>query len=173
MSGTWSGAIIYEWIEEANDYGLISYGPSVAATATNAPPDGYTRSGTPTPVSPDFSNLSNQWKTLSPSGVKASAYSPSLSPPACPASTSGLWNVNGNVALPTLGQTFNAAVSSSILAGTATGTAARSSGTASGTAAGTAAASSASATGMASPSKEIAGMGAGLVGVMLGFLWWL
>ena len=28
MSNTWSGAIIYEWIEEANSYGLISYGMS-------------------------------------------------------------------------------------------------------------------------------------------------
>jgi 1,3-beta-glucanosyltransferase GAS1 len=27
MSGTWSGAIIYEWIQETNDYGLASYGP--------------------------------------------------------------------------------------------------------------------------------------------------
>lgn len=26
MSGTWSGTIIYEWIAEENDYGLISYG---------------------------------------------------------------------------------------------------------------------------------------------------
>ena len=26
MSNTWSGAIVYEWIEEANSYGLISYG---------------------------------------------------------------------------------------------------------------------------------------------------
>jgi 1,3-beta-glucanosyltransferase GAS1 len=27
MSATWSGAIIYEWIQEMNAYGLISYGP--------------------------------------------------------------------------------------------------------------------------------------------------
>jgi 1,3-beta-glucanosyltransferase GAS1 len=27
MSSTWSGAIIYEWIQELNAYGLISYGP--------------------------------------------------------------------------------------------------------------------------------------------------
>jgi hypothetical protein len=27
MSGTWSGAIIYEWIEETNNYGLVNYGP--------------------------------------------------------------------------------------------------------------------------------------------------
>ncbi|KAJ9620204.1 hypothetical protein H2203_007969 [Taxawa tesnikishii (nom. ined.)] len=183
MNEYWSGAIIYEWIEEANDYGLISYGPSVAATATNAPPDGFTRSGTPTPISPDFSNLSNQWKTLSPSGVSESAYSPSNSPPACPAFTSGLWEVNGGVALPTLGQTFDAGVRSSITAGTAatasaTGTSSAASGSrsgsASGTASGTGAAASASATaGMASPGREIAGMSVGLVGVMLGFIWWL
>ena len=26
MSGTWSGAIIYEWIQETNAYGLVQYG---------------------------------------------------------------------------------------------------------------------------------------------------
>lgn len=26
MSDTWSGTIVYEWIAEENDYGLISYG---------------------------------------------------------------------------------------------------------------------------------------------------
>ena len=29
MVGTWSGAIIYEWIQELNNYGLVEYGPSV------------------------------------------------------------------------------------------------------------------------------------------------
>lgn len=118
MSDTWSGSIIYEWIQEANDYGLISYGPSAAATATG--PEvvgGYTVRGTPTPISPDFDNLSRQWATLSPSGTPASAYSPSLTAPACPEYTSGQWNVNRDVALPTLGQTFDAEVSSSITAG--------------------------------------------------------
>ena len=32
MVGTWSGAIIYEWIQEMNQYGLISYGPPQAAS---------------------------------------------------------------------------------------------------------------------------------------------
>ena len=126
MSGTWSGAIIYEWIEEANNYGLISYGPSAAPTATAAGVvGGFTRSGTPTPISPDFSNLSNQWATLTPSAVSMNAYSPSNSPPACPAFTSGLWMVQGDVSLPTLGATFDAAASSSITAGgsSATGSA--------------------------------------------------
>jgi len=34
MTGTWSGAIIYEWIAERNAYGLISYGP-FASNALN------------------------------------------------------------------------------------------------------------------------------------------
>ncbi|KIW23785.1 hypothetical protein, variant 2 [Cladophialophora immunda] len=31
MVDTWSGAIIYEWIQEMNNYGLVSYGPQVGA----------------------------------------------------------------------------------------------------------------------------------------------
>lgn len=34
MSGTWSGAIIYEWIQETNDYGLVSYGPFAGSDVT-------------------------------------------------------------------------------------------------------------------------------------------
>lgn len=121
MTPNWSGAIIYEWIQEANNYGLVSYGPFVdPAKNTAAPPDGYTRSGTPTPISPDWTNLSNQWKTLSPTGIKASAYTPSNTPPACPTFTSSLWEVNGNVGLPSLGQTYDAGVKSSITGGSGT-----------------------------------------------------
>lgn len=29
MIDTWSGAMIYEWIQEMNQYGLVSYGPQV------------------------------------------------------------------------------------------------------------------------------------------------
>lgn len=38
MSGTWSGSIIYEWIQETNNYGLVNYGPpnqGAPASATN------------------------------------------------------------------------------------------------------------------------------------------
>lgn len=31
MVNTWSGAIIYEWIQEMNQYGLINYGPQLDA----------------------------------------------------------------------------------------------------------------------------------------------
>lgn len=164
MDGTWSGAIIYEWIQETNGYGLISYGPSVNPTATaSGVVAGYTRTGTPSPVLPDFTNLQSKWATLNPTGVASSAYSPSLTPPACPSSTAGGWLVDGNVALPSLGQTLDLIVASTVSAST-----------------------SGSATGLvASPSptkksqspanggKEITGMAAGLVAVMLGFMYWL
>jgi len=158
MSNTWSGAIIYEWIEEMNNYGLVSYGSKVdPKTATDAP-DGYPRSGTPTPVSPDYSNLKSQWATLTPSGVKLSAYSASatISPPACPSSTAGGWALNGNVPLPTLGQTLNRGAVGASATGTATG-----------------ASATATKKGSASGGKEIAGMSVGLAGVMLGFIVWL
>ncbi len=163
MDGIWSGAIIYEWIEETNNYGLISYGPTVSATVVASGIEaGISRTGTPTPVVPDFTNLQSQWETLSPTGVSSSAYSPSLTPPACPSSTAGGWLVNGNVALPSLGQT---------LSSTSTGTAATAANTA-GTATGSAATPS-STKGSANGGKEIAGMSIGLVGVMLGFMYWL
>ncbi|KAI9680414.1 MAG: hypothetical protein M1822_007172 [Bathelium mastoideum] len=158
MSPNWSGAIIYEWLQEANNFGLISYGPSVAPTAPNAPPDGFTRSGTPTPVSPDFDNLSKQWATVSPSSVSANAYSPTLTPPPCPAFTAGNWEVNGDVALPTLGQTFDQQIQASITGGSS--------------AAASASASSTSRAG-ANGNVEIAGMGAGLSGLLFAAMLWL
>lgn len=125
MAGTWSGAIIYEWIEEANHYGLISYGPSVAATATGADiVGGYTRKGTPTPKAPDFTNLKSVWATLSPTGVALSAYTASVSnitPLPCPAETSGTWNVNPSSPLPTIGQTAEASATGSVGSVTTTG----------------------------------------------------
>lgn len=123
MSGTWSGAMIYEWIQETNNFGLISYGPLPKASATSDPmlvQDGFTRKGSPTPVSPDFSNLKAEWATLSPTGVALSDYKKStsaLQPPACPDSTTRGWKVDAKSPLPTLGQTYNERVQA-----TATGT---------------------------------------------------
>ncbi|KAI9893871.1 MAG: hypothetical protein M1814_005424 [Vezdaea aestivalis] len=150
MTPYWSGAIIYEWIEEANSYGLVSFGPK--NTADPLLPDGFPRSGTPTPVSPDFENLKSQWAKVSPSGVKSADYKPTNTPPPCPASTAGGWALNPSVAIPTVGQT-------GVIAGSATATGS--------------AAPSPTKTGSASGGKEVAGMGVGLVSVMLGFLWWL
>ncbi|KAI9856734.1 MAG: hypothetical protein M1813_008771 [Trichoglossum hirsutum] len=153
MVDYWSGAIIYEWIEEANNYGLIKYGEKTDSSESVL--DGYPRSGTPTPISPDFNNLKSQWSTLSPTGVKESAYSSTNTPPPCPSSTPDGWRVNGDVSLPTLGQTFTASV------------------TPTGTSTGSAASATATKKGSASGGKEITGMTIGLVGVMFGFMWWL
>jgi hypothetical protein len=159
MSSIWSGAIIYEWIEETNNYGLISYGPSVAATvvATNVVA-GISRTGTPVPVTPDYANLQSKWATLNPTGIASSVYSPSLSPPACPTSTAGGWLVQGDVKLPSIGQTLSTDASGAVVTGTPTSTGAQSTSTKkSGSNGG----------------KEITGMSVGLVGVMLGFMYWL
>ncbi|PMD49063.1 glycoside hydrolase family 72 protein [Hyaloscypha variabilis F] len=101
MVGTWSGSIVYEWVEETNDYGLVSY------------PNGGIYDGPPTPIQPDYDNLSGQWKTLSPTGVALTAYTPSNSPPPCPTPTLG-WQVSGDVPLPTLDPSFVAAAASAI-----------------------------------------------------------
>lgn len=161
MSNTWSGAIVYEWIEEANNYGLISFGPKVDPKESTDALDGFPRSGKPTPVSPDYSNLKSQWATLTPPGVKLSAYSASagsITPPACPTSTAGGWIVNGDASLPSLGQTLDSAATASGATPTASATKASASATGGGTITG---------------GKEVAGMGIGLIGVMVGFVVWL
>jgi hypothetical protein len=160
MEDQWSGAIVYEWIEEDNGYGLIRYGPSLAATVTGPNiQDGFTRSGTPTPVSPDFTNLQNQWSTLNPTGTPRSLYSPSLTPSACPSSTAGGWQVNGNAPLPTLNQALDLSEGASE--------------TTSGAVATGPSASATTTKASASGRKEITGMSAALVAVMLVFMYWL
>jgi hypothetical protein len=102
MVNTWSGAIIYEWIQETNNYGLVDYGFSQPASA-NLNDASFGRNGTPIPRNPDFENLSKHWATLTPTGVRADDYKPSLSPPPCPEFTSGAWEVKANAQLPTVG----------------------------------------------------------------------
>jgi hypothetical protein len=163
MASVYSGSIVYEWIEEANNYGLISYGPKLEQ-ADEEHPDGFTRSGTPTPVTPDFANLSNQWKTLTPSGVKESEYSPTITPPACPSYTSGAasqWLVSGDIPLPTIGQTHQAGAENTQASATPTENQ------------GQATPSATKGAAPGSPIKEVQSMGLGLVGLLFGFFWWM
>ena len=170
MADTWSGAIIYEWIQEANGYGLVSYpGTNTASAAPN-----IVRGGAPATVSPDFANLKSQWASLSPTGVALSAYSASassLSTPACPSSTPDGWLINGNPPIPTIGQsaTFNP-TGSQVKSAAATPT---------GSGGGAATSSASSAAGsskVASPDgwREMAGLMSLALGlVMVGFVVWL
>ena len=158
MNPYWSGAIIYEWINEVNDYGLISYSGQTNALSSPDPTMPISRSGSPTPVTPDFSALKSVWASVSPSSVSANAYNPAITPPPCPAFMAGVWEVNGDVSLPQVGATFDAGAQSSITAGgSSTGAAASPTGT----------------KGAANGGKEIAGMGVGLAGVCAAFMWFL
>lgn len=170
MSPYWSGAIIYEWIQEVNGYGLITYGGSTDALVSPAATADITRSGSPTPMSPDFSNLMSVWSSVSPSSISMTAYSPSLTAPPCPGFTANTWEINGDVSLPTLGASLNAQAISSINQGTAAPAATSAS---SGSTASSSGKSNAGSAGAASGGKHLAGMAFGLVGVMLGFIWWL
>ena len=156
MVNTWSGAIIYEWLQEANNYGLVSFapgGPTPGPTAASGDVN-IVRSGTPTPISPDFANLMTAWSSASPTGVKLSDYTGStgqLSTPACPSSTAGAsgWGINGNPSIPAVGQKFNPTATSS------------------------SASPSATKAGAASGAKELTGMTIGLGTVLVGFVIWL
>lgn len=117
MINDWSGAIIYEWIQEQNNYGIINYGPPVGDPTRNDETvfDNWTRKGTPTPVSPDFDNLKVKWASLTPTGVNRADYDPNhVSTRACPAATEGgWWAVSGDVRLPALDETVTAALAAS------------------------------------------------------------
>jgi hypothetical protein len=128
MVNDWSGSIVYEWIQEENSYGIITYGPSGQPAGPNVE-GGFLRSGTPQPKLPDFPNLKAKWATNTPVGVKKSAYDPdSVSTRACPKSTAGSWwQVDGDVTLPTLGEILavktSALVTTETLSPTGTATA--------------------------------------------------
>lgn len=116
MVDDWSGAIIYEWIQEQNNYGIISYGPPVGDPSRNDKTvfDNWTRQGTPTPKSPDYDNLKTKWASIKPTGVHRDSYDPSqVSTRECPTSTEGgWWQVPGNVRLPAMDETVTSLGSS-------------------------------------------------------------
>jgi len=179
MNQYWSGAIIYEWIQEENHYGLITYGGDANALDPYVAGSSITRSGTPTPVTPDFANLMAVWATVTPTGtLQASAYTPSNTAIACPTYANGSWEVAGNVALPSLNEAYNSAVQYSITAGHLAGQTGTATSGGSGTATGSAA--SATATKKSSAGRVqavgenmVIGTLAALGGVFLGFTLWL
>lgn len=136
-------------------------GPKVDPKVSTDALEGFPRSGTPTPISPDFNNLKQQWATLSPPGIQLSDYSATKLPaPACPTPTVSGWDVNGDVPLPSLGQRLTRATTSSGPSATESAT-------------GSAASATTTGRGTATVGREMAGMGLSLVGVMLGFVVWL
>ena len=82
-----SGAIVYEWLNEASEFGLVEY-PNVNG------------SGFPSTLD-DYNALKTVYEEASPVGTSRASYTPSNSPPACPTSQSE-WSINGDVSLPTI-----------------------------------------------------------------------
>ena len=159
MVDDWSGAIVYEWIWEDNKYGIVTYGPEKPKTATDKDYyDGFLRKGTPIPKNPDFTLLQSKWATITPTGVSKANYNPNVvSTRVCPTATPSGWLVDGNVKLPAIGETFKGTFSPSPSA----------------TNANSAPSPTTSSQGGASGGKQVAGMGAGLTGVLLFFGFWL
>jgi 1,3-beta-glucanosyltransferase GAS1 len=94
MTPVLSGAFVYEWVQEANDYGIITYPDRTLQDGLNV------SVGSPVPMQPEFNNLKSQWVAASPVGVSMAAYTPTNTDPACPAVTAGTWEIDANLALP-------------------------------------------------------------------------
>ncbi|KAJ6039031.1 CAZyme family GH72 [Penicillium canescens] len=83
MSRIWSGAIIYEWREEASNYGLVSYTTSEVSTPTTLA---------------DYNALKSQWSAVITNGDPPSSFAT----PSCPTSINSYWPINPSAALPTI-----------------------------------------------------------------------
>jgi 1,3-beta-glucanosyltransferase GAS1 len=94
MTPTLSGAFVYEWIQEENDYGIIEYPDITLQDNLNV------SVGSPVPMQPEFGNLMSQWAANTPTGVSLAGYSPSSTGMGCPETTKGTWDIAGSVVLP-------------------------------------------------------------------------
>jgi 1,3-beta-glucanosyltransferase GAS1 len=94
MTPIMSGSIIYEWTQEANDYGIVQYPDTCIQDGITAPV------GVPVPLQPEFDNLKSAWAAASPSSIAETDYNPSTVVIECPATTSGTWTIDGNAKLP-------------------------------------------------------------------------
>ena len=84
-----SGAIVYEWPNQTNGYGIVSY--------ANADYTGF-----PSTLE-DYNHLSTAFAAAHPTGTAMASYTPSNSQPSCPSSDSSAgWPIDAKQALPTI-----------------------------------------------------------------------
>jgi hypothetical protein len=94
MTSVLSGAIVYEWTQEANDYGIIQYPYTTIQNNVVVPV------GVPIPMQPEFNNLQSVWAVCSPQGTPLAQYTPVTETFACPTET-GAWTIDAEAVLPT------------------------------------------------------------------------
>jgi 1,3-beta-glucanosyltransferase GAS1 len=94
MTPVLSGSIVYEWTQEVNDYGIVQYPDNAIQSGVQV------AVGSPIPLQPEFNNLMSVWASVSPSSTSLADYTPSVSTIACPATTSGVWTIDGSAPLP-------------------------------------------------------------------------
>ena len=94
MTSVLSGAIVYEWTQEVNNYGIIQYPYTTIQNNVVVPV------GVPIPMQPEFNNLQSVWAVCSPQGTPLAQYTPVTTTFACPTET-GVWTIDAEAVLPT------------------------------------------------------------------------
>ncbi len=99
MSPVWSGAIVYMYFQETNDYGKLRL-RSYCSSRANHRKGLVSVSGNSVSTLQDFNNLKTQIAKVHPTGVQMSAYTPSNSAASCPAENSN-WRAAATPLPPT------------------------------------------------------------------------
>ena len=146
---TFSGVVVYEWTQEANDYGLVEY-------------SGSDNTGFPSTLD-DYNALKTVYHDANPASTSKAAYTASNSPPSCPTSDSS-WLVAPTGGLPTIAalkaETITARTTYTTAAALSTQTSARSPASTSG--------SSASSSTSSADTKKNSGLSTGaIVGIAI------
>ncbi|KAI4174105.1 MAG: hypothetical protein LQ343_002551 [Gyalolechia ehrenbergii] len=98
MNDRFSGAIVNEWRQESDLYGIVSYQFGTRELTWTA--EGTPAGSEPTALSPDFYSLQSQWAAITTTGTPSSDYTPVYTSVACPPLTTSSWNVTPTAALP-------------------------------------------------------------------------
>jgi 1,3-beta-glucanosyltransferase GAS1 len=100
MEDVLSGAFVYEWIQEENDYGIISYPDTTIQNGGSEGGPLNVSVGSPVPLQPEFNNLKAEWASNIPTGVSKAGYTPTNTAMQCPETTPGIWPISGDQELP-------------------------------------------------------------------------
>ncbi|KAL8944011.1 MAG: hypothetical protein Q9216_000720 [Gyalolechia sp. 2 TL-2023] len=98
MNDRFSGAVVNEWRQDSDFYGIVSYEFGTREMTWTA--EGTPAGSVPTPISPDFYSLQSQWADITTTGTPSSEYTPVYTSVECPLLTTSTWNVTPTAPLP-------------------------------------------------------------------------